>query len=382
MITYLRFRKTIILAVFATLFLLWAVAVVFAQGTTYKPVQVVFAVDTSGSMEEEWATLCNNLQDIVSGLQNKGITVESEILAIDQPFEASGSNSCTGGKTVRDTVPNPTVNHYEDWGPAVVDLSNQYSWKNGYVRVIIAVSDEGPQDGDPVDDADRQSIQDAIAAAKNNNVIVSVILGTGTPTDVVPLANDLASATGGIVSRLDQANLVQQMVDAIARALQTAPVVDKVKTVIQTAGYEVDFVSQPQTIPTDTLKVEIPYEYKGPEGTTLKFVFGTQKESGGKLQSIQVLNAYVIGEGGDTHQANYDAANDVYVSEIQNAKPGSYTAVVEGTEPGDAGTEVVVGVGVSTPAPEPYAIPEPFTLGLLGAGLAALGAYARRQRQL
>lgn len=55
--------------------------------------------------------------------------------------------------------------------------------------------------------------------------------------------------------------------------------------------------------------------------------------------------------------------------------------MVEGTEPGDTGTEVVVGVGVSTPPPAPYAIPEPFTLGLLGAGLAGLGAYARRRRQ-
>ena len=184
----------------------------------HSSVHVVFAIDTSGSMEEEWASLCSQIGDIVNNLQQQGVMVRHEILGIDYPFEASGSRACTGGKTIRNTVPHPTVNHYEDWGPGIVDLATQYSWQPGYVRVVIPISDEGPENGDPVDNADKAITDRAIDAAQQHKVIVSPILGNGTSADVEQIAARIAYNTGGTVAEFDQNNMTQIVTEAIANA--------------------------------------------------------------------------------------------------------------------------------------------------------------------
>ncbi len=133
--------------------------------------EVLFMMDTSGSMDDEFDVLCNKIDDIVQGLQDGGITIDYKILGIN------ATRNCASG-TVSSSVLNPTVNHIEDWGPAVEDVAEKYSWKPGYVRIAIPMGDEGSQDGNPWNSSDDDAIDRAKEAARANYVGVIPIIGT------------------------------------------------------------------------------------------------------------------------------------------------------------------------------------------------------------
>ena len=158
---------------------------------------VVFIMDTSGSMDDEFSTLCTKISTIISDLQSQGITVTYKIVGITQ------NRDCTSDY-VTNMVPNPISDHLEDWGPATQDIAEKYSWRAGATRIIIPMSDEGPDNGCPITSEDYTSITNAIASAKANNVRVSPVTcsesGQCTAADyntVVSLAQQLASATNG-----------------------------------------------------------------------------------------------------------------------------------------------------------------------------------------
>ena len=138
-----------------------------------QAVNIVFAMDTSGSMDDEFSTLCGKIEEIVAGLQSQGISVLYEILGI------AANRECTTGY-VSGRIPGARSNHIEDWAPATYDLSYGYDWSLGYVWMIIPMSDEGPENGNPCEDpgTDRNAIADAIMAAQENGVIVSPVLGS------------------------------------------------------------------------------------------------------------------------------------------------------------------------------------------------------------
>ena len=192
-------------------------------------VDVVFAMDTSGSMDDEFSALCGQISDVISRLQSQGVTVNYRILGITQTKDCAQD-------TVSNVVPGGLVNHYEDWGPAVVDLANEYPWQAGYTRLIIPMSDEGPEDGEPEEDPgpDRDIINTAIADAVANQVIVSPVQGTaagssGDPVKVERLMRDLANGTGG--RYFQSSDPAQDLADGIASLIGTAactPVIDTV----------------------------------------------------------------------------------------------------------------------------------------------------------
>ncbi|HUN80401.1 MAG TPA: hypothetical protein VMV81_02715, partial [Phycisphaerae bacterium] len=148
------------------------------------PVDVVFIMDTSGSMDDEAAALCGNIHDVVAILEAKSITLHVAILGINEVLE--GPYSCLTDSVTNllgDSVPNGTeccahVTTNEDWGPAVSVVAARYGWTEGAVRVIVPISDEGPSRGDPCDDPgdDRDAITTAIANAKAAHAIVSPIM--------------------------------------------------------------------------------------------------------------------------------------------------------------------------------------------------------------
>ncbi len=180
---------------------------------TYEcpPVDVVFIMDTSGSMRDEAAVLCAQVFAVSEELAAMGIAASINSLGItDMP---GGPFDC-----LFDTVVNyfgPTVPGdlqscsfpdgsaaYETWGPATAIVAQYYPWTPGATRIIIPMSDEGPCNGsrpegcnDPGDD--RESIDNAIAVCLANNVIVSPIAGTSSDACVLNLGSAIAKATGG-----------------------------------------------------------------------------------------------------------------------------------------------------------------------------------------
>ncbi len=158
---------------------------------------VVFIMDTSGSMDDEFSALCSKIETVISDLQSQGINITYKIVGITK------NRPCTSDY-VKKMVSNPLSNHQEDWGPATQDIAEKYSWRAGATRIIIPMSDEGPDSGCPITSDDQTSITNAIASAKANNVRVSPVICSKTSecTDaehntMVSLAQDLASSTGG-----------------------------------------------------------------------------------------------------------------------------------------------------------------------------------------
>jgi hypothetical protein len=93
----------------------------------------------------------------------------------------------------------PTLNKNEDWAAATAIVAENRTWKDGALRVIVPISDEGAEDGDPCDDpgVDRASVTNAINVALANDVFVTPIMGNGSSACTIGLAADLGAGTGG-----------------------------------------------------------------------------------------------------------------------------------------------------------------------------------------
>ncbi|HDD34085.1 MAG TPA: hypothetical protein ENG30_02930 [Thermofilaceae archaeon] len=158
--------------------------------TGFAKVDVVFVIDTSGSMNDEWGVLCGVIDSMIRELRGYGLDVQYKIYGL--------------GHT-RDCAREFIMSHEEDWGPGVAWVASNYPWRSGAARVIIPMSDEGPYHGCPVDSSDRSSISDAIAACQAAGAKAFPILGH-TPYDCTPDAWTemlrLASGTGGKAFKL------------------------------------------------------------------------------------------------------------------------------------------------------------------------------------
>ena len=195
------------------------------------PVEVVFVMDTSTSMDDEAAAICNNMALIVSYLEAAGVQVLPTLYGIcNQP---GGAYSCLEGNVITalgTTVPGtppvgleqlgacPGGNEVcsEDWGLATAVVAGSFPWlpASNSIRLIIPLSDEGAWCGDPVTQMDNDAITHAISIAQQNNVIVSPITGTGASASVIGLAQSLATATGGL--RFSSTNSANDIAFAIA----------------------------------------------------------------------------------------------------------------------------------------------------------------------
>ncbi|MFQ5495513.1 MAG: hypothetical protein ACE5EX_09045, partial [Phycisphaerae bacterium] len=187
-----------------------------APTLTCPLIDVVFIMDTSGSMRDEAAALCTSIDDIRADLDARGVSARMTVLGLAET--PGGIFSCLTGDVVTlfgAEVPiNPTTGAAapcplsggpfarESWGPATAIVADRFDWRPGSRRMIIPIADEGPCNGsfpggcqDPGED--RDALEHALELATVNNVMVSPITGTGADTCVTTLAGDLAAATGG-----------------------------------------------------------------------------------------------------------------------------------------------------------------------------------------
>ncbi len=184
------------------------------------PLDLVFLLDTSGSMEDEGAAICQSIDSVVEDLGRRGITLNPEVLAI-APRELEDLPPCVADLSVsvegqfgdvvvpgdNGTCPGTLTGNQdsekdENWAPATAIIAEQYPWSAGAIRLVVPISDEGaclgsqPSCFDPGDD--RDAVENAIAVANANDVIVAPVTGDGSDTCVITLANDLAAGTGGV----------------------------------------------------------------------------------------------------------------------------------------------------------------------------------------
>jgi len=206
------------------------------------PVEMVFAVDTSGSMDDEADVICTNINAIITSLQAEGITVDATIYGIGSTDEGTPAFNCLeatvaagiGSTDVPGSPPNTVVGNTtydqntlaqgcgtatgpeEDWGRAMSIIAGRFPWQQNSIRLAVTVSDEGAWCGSNagadsgVNEADRDAALWAGQTAASNRVIASVILASGYAAVVETDAVNMANLSGGTVSReLAGPNLVE-----------------------------------------------------------------------------------------------------------------------------------------------------------------------------
>ena len=161
-------------------------------------VDIIFVMDTSGSMNDEAEALVKAINDVVSDLSSE-FDIDAKLWGITNNY----FNGLTSYVTAN--VTNPISNHVEDWGPAVNDLASKYNrWRNGAIKIIVPVSDECPENGDGCYQDDEIAVTDARAAADANGVNVLPIIGS--PYDpslydkIKQLASSLSTVDGKIIT--------------------------------------------------------------------------------------------------------------------------------------------------------------------------------------
>ena len=148
-------------------------------------VDIIFAMDTSGSMSNEASALVNSMNSVTSEL-SADFDLDTKLWGITSTRWGLTSN-------VRAEVSNGTANHSEDWGPATYDLAALYTgWRANTVKIIVPISDECPENGNGCGADDETSVSTARAAADANNVQVLPIISTSS-TQIGQLALSLST---------------------------------------------------------------------------------------------------------------------------------------------------------------------------------------------
>ena len=224
-------------------------------------VELVFVIDTSGSMYSEWADVCTviyggsfagsgSFQGIKPMLEEGNMTVYETIYGLGNSIPSAGqSGNCasayqTGGngngprsnalgitpgddsggiRKLPGTVYNGnTYSGYsgEDWGPGTnwaclswKDINGNipgnpptdadHKWNPNATKIVIPISDEGPKDGDPAQQADdTTAIEEAHDNCVNAGVVPVGMYGQtyGGAQNVQSHFKDLSQCPNGVVS--------------------------------------------------------------------------------------------------------------------------------------------------------------------------------------
>ena len=198
------------------------------DSATSSNLDIVFVFDTSTSMNQEVTYFCQAKNIVIQSLLDLNYfqNIIYDVYGIHDRDPSGDTRNIvnvtcrTGTGYVTTQYTGETTDEYEDWGPAIIDVTQKRSWTTGYQKVIIIFSDEAPQNGynNTWDSADTNILgvvdgntcnadtSAACSIAKNNSVKVFVVGTEGFYVGVTghtPLQANIntvinfAEATGG-----------------------------------------------------------------------------------------------------------------------------------------------------------------------------------------
>lgn len=168
-------------------------------GSADSVLDIVFTIDTSGSMGDDINAIGSVASNVITNLNCPDIDVyvRARFMGITGTrgiFNETVSAYVSGlGET-------PVSNSSEDNGPAVTDISNHYEWHQGIgdltgkdlYRAVVAIGDEGTENGQPVTQADWDAAVAANSAAIANDVFLFSWVTDDPFTNVIPLFEKMA----------------------------------------------------------------------------------------------------------------------------------------------------------------------------------------------
>ena len=203
-------------------------------------VELIFAVDTSGSMTATNAALCAVIDDVIADVLAEGFDLDVILWGIaegkgDPTCVVNCAADCFVAEQIGTGVPGDgscgPLTHPESWGPATAVVAAGFTWDSDpkSFRLVAPVSDEGACRGDPSDQEDTDAITNAIAVANDpvNRVVAIPITGFDSPPEVITQADNLAAGTGGQAEHLEPGGDVEQVLrDFLVSVITSLPCED------------------------------------------------------------------------------------------------------------------------------------------------------------
>jgi hypothetical protein len=210
-----------------------------SQASATSILDIVFVIDTSGSMVDDIASIGAKAQSAIQNLSCPQIDcyVRARFMGITG---TSGIFNETVSAYVTGVGGTPVSNSTEDNGPAVTDLANHYAWGTDALAgqtnywAIVTIGDEGTEQGSPVNQADWDAAKVANDAAVAAGVMVFSWVADDPVTAAVPglfqtmalggsggisTIHSFADTGGGFISGpLTDVTVEQQLEDIICAA--------------------------------------------------------------------------------------------------------------------------------------------------------------------
>lgn len=163
-------------------------------------IDLVFVIDTSGSMDYEWYVMPGIIKDLTDSLAKIGIDLNYKIYGLQglsQYGHMPGIEPLYLGISGGRVIPLPGENGYEYWAPATGWVAQNYPWRPGSFRIIIPISDESCFGGDPQTPSSLESIRETVQVCKANRVETYPFYGYFLNPQVKDEMQLLALGTGG-----------------------------------------------------------------------------------------------------------------------------------------------------------------------------------------
>ncbi len=179
-------------------------------------IDLVFVVDTSGSMWDEWATLPGIIQGLADTLAQAGIDLHLKVYALGAKYGNIPDTEVLTKGIFNGNVVNITS---ECWGPGTAWVAEYYQWRAGAYRIVIPISDENCYQGGGQDQNDLKSIAEAVQYCQRNAVEAYPFHGfSDTSQSVKDEMKILADGTGGEMFFFQDAN---QVISYLTRVLSS-----------------------------------------------------------------------------------------------------------------------------------------------------------------
>ena len=185
-------------------------------------IDIVFAVDTTGSMGEEIGAVRTHLNQILTTLSTRSPNFRAAVVTYkDDPshggyggdypsrVEVGFTNDVPALRSAVDALDAYGGGDLEETVYSGLMTSIGLPWRNGVKKVVVVLGDAPPKDPEPVTGFTAQTIIDAAAAVDPASVYAIDADGLG--SDV----SDIAAATGGRVIPVDDATEVDNALNEI-----------------------------------------------------------------------------------------------------------------------------------------------------------------------
>ncbi len=254
---------------------------------------LVFVIDNSAPMQTHAEAFCKALPGIIEDLTDLGLTVRHQVFDVAPPPSGGAASPCATGAVA--TNWSTQIDHPADWGKAVAAVAAGYPWQADYTRLIVPVTNQGPEDGNPTADpgADRNALDAAIDATTAAAVAVSPLMMP--PADSMnfffnlQLAEEIANASGGVVMQWSDPDLhIAESIQDTQAYLGCSPEVDTVNPGIASAAQQVCILGR-HFWPGTTVSMgeqRAPSTTVSPDGALLCFELPADIEPGKRLIHI------------------------------------------------------------------------------------------------